>query len=59
VVGDWSSDVCSSDLAQYYTFGTSGPTAALPIAQAPGASNPRQYSLAAPIGVKVGLRVIF
>ena len=45
--------------AQYYTFGTFGPTAALPIVQAPGAANPRQYSLAAPIGVKVGVRVTF
>ena len=45
--------------AQYYTFGTFGPTAALPIVQAPGATNPRQYSLAAPIGARVGLRVTF
>ena len=45
--------------AQYYTFGTFGPTGAVPIAQAPGASNPRQYTLAAPIGVRVGLRVTF
>jgi len=45
--------------AQYYTFGTFGPTSAAPIAQAPGAANPRQYSLAAPIAVKLGVRVTF
>jgi iron complex outermembrane receptor protein len=45
--------------ARYYTFGTFGPTAALPIVQAPGAADPRQYSPAAPIGVRVGLRVTF
>lgn len=45
--------------AQYYTFGTFGPTASVPIAQAPGATNPREYSVAAPIGVLVGLRATF
>jgi outer membrane receptor protein involved in Fe transport len=45
--------------ARYYTFGTFGPTAALPIAQAPGAANPRQYTVAAPIGAKLGVQVTF
>lgn len=45
--------------AQYYTYGTFGPTAALPIAQAPGATNPRSYSPAAPISALVGVRVTF
>jgi iron complex outermembrane recepter protein len=45
--------------ATYYTFGTFSPTASVPIAQAPGATNPRSYSPAAPIGVTVGIRAIF
>lgn len=45
--------------AQYYTYGTFGPTSAVPIAQAPGATNPREYSVAAPIGVFVGVRATF
>ena len=45
--------------AQYYTYGTFGPTASLPIAQAPGATNPREYSPAAPIGALAGVRVTF
>jgi len=45
--------------AQYYTFGTFGPTSAVPIAQAPGATNPRSYSPAAPISALVGLRITF
>jgi iron complex outermembrane receptor protein len=36
-----------------------GPTSAVPIAQAPGATNPRSYSPAAPIGALVGVRVTF
>jgi iron complex outermembrane recepter protein len=44
---------------QYYTYGTFGPTSAVPIAQAPGATNPRSYSPAAPIGALVGVRVTF
>jgi outer membrane receptor protein involved in Fe transport len=45
--------------AQYFTYGTFGPTAAVPIAQAPGATNPREYSVAAPIGAFAGVRVTF
>lgn len=45
--------------AKYYTYGTFGPTAAVPIAQAPGATNPREYSPAAPIGALVGMRATF
>ncbi|MGH7114323.1 MAG: TonB-dependent receptor, partial [Stellaceae bacterium] len=45
--------------ATYYTFGTFSPTSAVPIAQAPGATNPRSYSPAAPIAVTVGLRATF
>jgi outer membrane receptor protein involved in Fe transport len=45
--------------ATYYTFGTFSPTASIPIIQAPGATNPRSYSPAAPIGVTVGLRATF
>ncbi len=45
--------------AQYYTLGTFSPTSAVPIAQAPGATNPRSYSPAAPIGIVVGIRATF
>jgi iron complex outermembrane recepter protein len=45
--------------ATYYTFGTFSPTALVPIIQAPGATNPRSYSPAAPIAGFVGLRVTF
>ena len=45
--------------ATYYTFGTFSPTSAVPIIQAPGASNPRSYSPAAPIGATVGIRATF
>ncbi|MGC2524001.1 MAG: TonB-dependent receptor [Stellaceae bacterium] len=45
--------------ATYYTFGTFSPTSSIPIAQAPGATNPRSYSPAAPIAVTVGLRATF
>jgi iron complex outermembrane receptor protein len=44
---------------QYYTFGTLSPTSSVPIAQAPGATNPRSYSPAAPIGALVGVRATF
>jgi len=43
----------------YYTFGTFSPTSSVFIAQAPGASNPRSYSPAAPIAGTVGIRVTF
>ena len=45
--------------AKYYTYGTFSPTTAIPIAQAPNATNPRSYSLAAPIGGFGGVRVTF
>jgi outer membrane receptor protein involved in Fe transport len=45
--------------AQYYTYGSFAPTSAIPIAQAPGATNPRAYSPAAPISALVGVRVTF
>jgi iron complex outermembrane receptor protein len=44
---------------QYYTFGTFSPTSSVFLAQAPGASNPRSYSLAAPVGGFGGVRVSF
>ena len=44
---------------RYYTFGTFSPTSSVFIAQAPGASNPRLYSLAAPVAGYAGLRVTF
>ena len=43
----------------YYTFGTFSPTSSIPIVQVPGATNPRSYSPAAPIGVTVGVRATF
>jgi iron complex outermembrane receptor protein len=45
--------------ATYYTFGTLAPTSSVPIAQVPGASNPRAYSPAAPIAITVGIRATF
>ncbi len=44
---------------QYYTYGTFSPTSSVALAQAPNATNPRSYSLAAPIGGFGGLRVTF
>jgi len=44
---------------RYYTFGTFSPTSSIYLAQAPGAANPRSYSLAAPIGFFGGVRVKF
>ena len=44
---------------QYYTFGTLSPTSTVPISQAPGATNPRSYSPAPPIGAIVGVRATF
>jgi iron complex outermembrane receptor protein len=43
----------------YYTFGTFSPTSSVPIVQAPGATNPRSYSPAAPIAGTVGIRITF
>jgi iron complex outermembrane recepter protein len=45
--------------ARYYTFGTFSPTNAVFLAQAPGATNPRAYSPAAPIGAFGGVKVTF
>jgi iron complex outermembrane recepter protein len=45
--------------AEYFTYGTFGPTDAVPVAQAPGATNPREYSVAAPIGAFAGIRATF
>ena len=45
--------------ARYYTFGTFSPTSSVFLAQAPGATNPRSYSLAAPIGGFGGIRLTF
>jgi outer membrane receptor protein involved in Fe transport len=44
---------------KYATFGTFSPTSAVPLIQAPGASNPRSLSPGAPIGIWGGLRVTF
>ncbi len=44
---------------RYYTFGTFSPTSSVFIAQAPGATNPRSYSPAAPIAGTVGVRLTF
>ncbi len=45
--------------ARYYTYGTFSPTSAVFLAQAPGATNPRSYALAAPIGGYGGVRITF
>jgi iron complex outermembrane recepter protein len=45
--------------AQYFTYGTFAPTASVPIAEAPGATNPRAFSVAAPIGAFAGVRATF
>lgn len=45
--------------ARYYTFGTFSPTSSVSLAQAPGATNPRSYSPAAPVGGFGGVRVTF
>ncbi len=44
---------------KYYTFGTFSPTGSVPIAQAPGATNPRSYSVAPPLAAYGGVRVTF
>lgn len=44
---------------RYYTFGTFSPTASVALAQAPGATNPRSLSVAAPAGGFGGIRVRF
>jgi iron complex outermembrane receptor protein len=44
---------------RYFTYGTFSPTGSVFIAQAPGASNPRSYNVAAPVGGFGGVRVTF
>ncbi len=44
---------------QYYTFGTFSSTTAVYLAQAPNATNPRAYTVAAPIAVYAGVKVFF
>ncbi len=44
---------------KYYTFGTFSPTGSVFLAQAPTATDPRSYSLAAPLGAFGGVRVTF
>ncbi len=44
---------------RYYTFGTFSPTNAVFLAQAPSATNPRSYSLAAPLGWFGGVKLRF
>jgi outer membrane receptor protein involved in Fe transport len=43
--------------AKYETFGTFSPTGSVPIAEAPGASDPRSLSPAPPLSVFGGIRV--
>ena len=43
----------------YYTFGTFSPTSSVFLSQAPGATNPRSYSIAAPVAGFGGVRVTF
>ena len=45
--------------AKYYTYGTFSPTSSIPIVQVPGASNPRSYSIGAPIAAYGGLKMTF
>ena len=45
--------------ATYYTYGTFSPTSSIPIAQVPGATDPRSYSIGAPIAAYGGLRLTF
>jgi len=45
--------------ARYYTFGTFSPTSSVFLAQAPNATNPRAYSIAAPEAGFGGIRVTF
>jgi len=52
----WAQNVTD---ARYYTYGTFSPTSSVFLAQAPGASNPRSYSPAAPIGGFGGVRITF
>lgn len=44
---------------RYYTYGTFSPTTSVYLSQAPNATNPRAYSIAAPIGGYGGVRLTF
>ncbi len=44
---------------RYYTFGTFAPTNSVYLAQAPYATNPRSYTLAAPLGWFGGVKLRF
>jgi len=52
----WAQNVTNQ---RYYTYGTFSPTSSVFLAQAPNATNPRSYSIAAPIGGFGGIRVTF
>jgi iron complex outermembrane recepter protein len=52
----WAENITNT---RYYTFGTFSPTSSVFLAQAPGATNPRSYSPAAPVAGFGGLRVTF
>jgi iron complex outermembrane recepter protein len=52
----WAQNVTNQ---RYYTYGTFSPVTSVFLAQAPNATNPRSYSLAAPVGGFVGVRVVF
>lgn len=45
--------------ARYFTYGTFGPTSAIPIAEAPGAANPRSLSPGAPVEAYAGVKMRF
>ncbi len=44
---------------RYYIYGAFSPTSSVFLAQAPGATNPRSYNLAAPVGGFGGVRLTF
>jgi iron complex outermembrane receptor protein len=44
---------------RYFTFGTFSPTTSVFLAQAPNATNPRSYSISAPVAGFGGIRVTF
>jgi outer membrane receptor protein involved in Fe transport len=52
----WAQNITN---ARYYTFGTFSPTSSVILVQAPGATNTRSLSLAAPISGFGGVRVTF
>jgi outer membrane receptor protein involved in Fe transport len=52
----WARNVTN---ASYATYGTFSPTTAVPLAQAPGATDTRSYSPASPLAVYAGVRVLF